>query len=448
VAYIARKYAEAGEFGKLRKEVPLPGGILRFPGLRGLQQAIGSAAALYERLQPAPCVLEKLIRALALDAHCARSVLREDVRNMLSVMSALPILCYHNVALAPPEARFKLLYVSPDKFERQLWTLRRLGLRGVSMGEGIARLRNGSARGRVAFTFDDGYADTLTAAAPLMKRYGFGATSYIVSGALGTYNRWDAQYLQETKPLMSRQLSWPVTVIGLIGLAVGALGNDWRQRWLIAVGAVPMLGIGLLAAFWFPRYLLFTLPPLIVASASGWRGLALRAGRFRHAVQFGVLAVCVGFMGRQSALIILEPAAARWSPLDRFQYFEGWPSGYGYPEAAKFVLDTPGAPSTIYSLDGHSAYQLLTYLPAAWIGRVKPVFYGRDGEVLRSEDARLENLLGRMPVWIIVSEQLLQGYLDSSFGRISNHQINLRGIAAFDKPGSRSRLAIYEVARR
>jgi peptidoglycan/xylan/chitin deacetylase (PgdA/CDA1 family) len=120
-------------------------------------------------------------------------------------MLTLPILCYHNVALAPPAARFKLLYVSPDKFERQLWTLRRLGLRGVSMGEGIERLRNGTVRGCVALTFDDGYADTLTAAAPLMKRYGFGATCYVVSGALGTYNRWDAQYLQETKPLMSHQ---------------------------------------------------------------------------------------------------------------------------------------------------------------------------------------------------------------------------------------------------
>jgi peptidoglycan/xylan/chitin deacetylase (PgdA/CDA1 family) len=124
---------------------------------------------------------------------------------MLSIMSALPILCYHNVAFAPPAARFKLLYVSPDKFERQLWTLCRLGLRGVSTGEGIARLREGTARGCVAFTFDDGYADTLTAAAPLLKRYGFGATCYVVSGALGAYNRWDAHFLQETKPLMSRQ---------------------------------------------------------------------------------------------------------------------------------------------------------------------------------------------------------------------------------------------------
>ncbi len=109
------------------------------------------------------------------------------------------------MAFAPREARFKLLYVSPDKFERQLWMLRRLGLRGVTMGEGIARLRDGTARGCVAFTFDDGYADTLTAAAPLLKRYGFRATCYVVSGALGAHNRWDAQYLQETKPLMSRQ---------------------------------------------------------------------------------------------------------------------------------------------------------------------------------------------------------------------------------------------------
>jgi Dolichyl-phosphate-mannose-protein mannosyltransferase len=247
---------------------------------------------------------------------------------------------------------------------------------------------------------------------------------------------------------ITAQLSWPVTVIGLIGLAAGALGNDWRQRWLIAVGAVPMLGIGFLAAFWFPRYLLFTLPPLVVAAGSGWQGLALRAGRLRQPVQIGVLAVCVGFMGHQSVLIILDPAAARWSPLDRFQYFEGWSSGYGYPEAAKFVLDSPDAPLMIYSLDGHSAYQLLTYLPAAWIGRVRPIFYGNDGELLQSEDARLENLFSRTPVWIIISEQLLQGYMDSSFGRRHSDQINLRQIAEFDKPGSHARLAIYAVSRR
>ncbi len=247
---------------------------------------------------------------------------------------------------------------------------------------------------------------------------------------------------------LTAQLSWPVTVIGLIGLAAGAILNDWRQRWLIAVGAVPMLAIGLLAEFWFSRYLLFTLPPLIVGAVSGWRSLSLRARRFRRPVEFGVLAICVGFMGHQSALITLDPAAASWSALDRLQYFEGWSSGYGYPEAGKFILEARDAPLIIYSLDGHSAYQLRTYLPAEWGSRVRPIFYGQDGKALLSEEARLENLLSRTPAWIIVSEQLLHGYLDSTLGRQNADQINLRQIAEFDKPGSHTRLAIYAVTRR
>jgi hypothetical protein len=246
---------------------------------------------------------------------------------------------------------------------------------------------------------------------------------------------------------LTAQLSWPVTVIGLIGLVAGALLNDWRHRWLLVVGAAPMLGIGLFAEFWYPRYLLFTLPPLIIAAVSGWRSLSLRIRRFRQPVEFGVLAVCAGFMGHQSALIIFDPIAARWSALDRFQYFEGWSSGYGYPEAAKFVLAAPDMPLMIYSLDGHSAYQLRTYLPAEWANRVTPIFYGQDGKALPGEEARLENLLSRAPVWIIIPEQLLQRYLDSSFGHLNLAQIKLRQIAKFDKPGSRAQLAIYQATR-
>jgi 4-amino-4-deoxy-L-arabinose transferase-like glycosyltransferase len=247
---------------------------------------------------------------------------------------------------------------------------------------------------------------------------------------------------------LSTQLSWAVTAIGLVGLVAGALLNDWRKRWLIMVGLLPMLCIGLLARFWFPRYLLFTIPPLIVAAVSGWRSLSLLAGRFRLPVQWGVLAVCVGFMGRQSALIILDPLAAKWSPLDRFQYIEGAGAGYGYPEAAQFLLDATNAPVVIYSLDGHSAYQLLAYLPASWTRRVKPIFYGPDGKELRSADARLECLANHAPAWIIINEGLLQHYLDSTFGRANIDQINLGRIAIFDKPGSRARLAIYDVTRR
>lgn len=246
---------------------------------------------------------------------------------------------------------------------------------------------------------------------------------------------------------LTAQLSWPVTVIGLIGVAASALLNDWRERWLIVMGVLPMFAIGVLAHFWFSRYLLFTLPPLIVCAVSGWRSLALHAGTIRRPLEFGALAICVGFMGHQSALLIFDPLSADWSRVDRFQYFEAPGSGFGYPQAAKFVRESPATPQMIYSLDGYSAYQLLTYLPANWHARVKPVSYGGDGGLLRSDAARLGNLLSRTPVWIIVPEQLLQDDLESSFGRLQPGQINLHQVAAFDKPGLRSRLAIYELVR-
>jgi peptidoglycan/xylan/chitin deacetylase (PgdA/CDA1 family) len=118
-------------------------------------------------------------------------------------MSRMPILCYHNIGRPPSGSRFGLLYVSPEQLERQLWTLRRLGLRGVSAGEGVEHLES-KAKGRfVVLTFDDGYADTLTEALPLLKQYGCTATCYLVSDAIGGYNTWDAGFLQEKKQLMS-----------------------------------------------------------------------------------------------------------------------------------------------------------------------------------------------------------------------------------------------------
>lgn len=247
---------------------------------------------------------------------------------------------------------------------------------------------------------------------------------------------------------LAAQLSWTVTGIGGVGVLASALLGDWRQRWLICVAAIPMLGIGLLAGFWFPRYLLFTLPALLVSAVCGWQTLAMRAGRLASSVRYGVVIICGVIMAHQSALIIWDPVLARWSPVDRFQYFEGWSSGYGYPQAAQFLLESSRPPSIVYSLDGHSAYQLQTYLPAQWIDRVKPISYGSHGEPLPTPEARLANILDTGSAWILVAEPLLQGYLNATFPQSFSKMVELHEIAAFDKPGARVRLAIYAVNRR
>jgi peptidoglycan/xylan/chitin deacetylase (PgdA/CDA1 family) len=84
-------------------------------------------------------------------------------------MSAIPTLCYHNVALTPATSRLKLLYVSPAQFERQLWTMRRLGLQSVTVREGLRLLESSAAGRSVIPTFDDRYADTHTEALRLLR---------------------------------------------------------------------------------------------------------------------------------------------------------------------------------------------------------------------------------------------------------------------------------------
>ncbi len=118
-------------------------------------------------------------------------------------MSRLKIFNYHNVAVPPQGARMRKLYVTPLMFEQQCRMLRRLGLRGVTLSEGMAALKNGTSNRCVVLTFDDGYADNLINAAPILKQFGFHATCYVVSGRIGAHNAWDAETLAVEKPLMN-----------------------------------------------------------------------------------------------------------------------------------------------------------------------------------------------------------------------------------------------------
>jgi peptidoglycan/xylan/chitin deacetylase (PgdA/CDA1 family) len=115
----------------------------------------------------------------------------------------LAILNYHNIAPVPVGMRMPQLYVAPEQFAQQLWWLRRLGLVGVTLSDGVRRLSEGDSARCVALTFDDGYADNLLNAAPILQEYGFSATCFVVSGQIGSYNAWDAEQLGGRKPLMT-----------------------------------------------------------------------------------------------------------------------------------------------------------------------------------------------------------------------------------------------------
>lgn len=78
--------------------------------------------------------------------------------------------------------------VTPERLDRQLTWLRRRGLRGVSMA---ALLAEPTRTDLVGLTFDDGYADFLDHALPVLREHDFGATLFVLPGRLGGDNAWD-----------------------------------------------------------------------------------------------------------------------------------------------------------------------------------------------------------------------------------------------------------------
>jgi peptidoglycan/xylan/chitin deacetylase (PgdA/CDA1 family) len=90
------------------------------------------------------------------------------------------VLLYHRVA----ELEFDPweVAVSPGTFESQLAMLSRR-FKAVSLGRLRADLVAGRLEPRtVAVSFDDGYADNLTVAKPLLERFGVPATVFVVTG--------------------------------------------------------------------------------------------------------------------------------------------------------------------------------------------------------------------------------------------------------------------------
>jgi len=120
-------------------------------------------------------------------------------------VNIIPILMYHNIDKAPKGIGFRELYVSPPQFICQMFILKMLGLRGVSMTEAVPYL-TGQKDGKIAaLTFDDGYCDNLLNAAPILDHFGFTATCYVVSSSIGRTNQWDSNVNNAIKPVMNTE---------------------------------------------------------------------------------------------------------------------------------------------------------------------------------------------------------------------------------------------------
>jgi len=106
--------------------------------------------------------------------------------------ATLPVLLYHHVGPRQPGA-YPFLTLSYAKFERQMRWLRQRGYTAIRSADWISWKRGAGALPRkpVLITFDDGYADLVQYALPVLKDYGLTATIFIPTRCIGKTNEWD-----------------------------------------------------------------------------------------------------------------------------------------------------------------------------------------------------------------------------------------------------------------
>lgn len=130
-------------------------------------------------------------------------------------MSRAPILCYHRIADLSSQDELWPYSVSPRAFARQVAFLAGRGYQAVPLSLTAQDKGNRSQR-TVMLTFDDGYLDVIHEVWPVLRRYRYQATIFLVSEWL--------LHLSPRAPAPVLSLSQAVE-LQRSGLSVGAHGR-------------------------------------------------------------------------------------------------------------------------------------------------------------------------------------------------------------------------------
>jgi peptidoglycan/xylan/chitin deacetylase (PgdA/CDA1 family) len=115
-------------------------------------------------------------------------------------VASVPILMYHYISVPPTGSdRYRLsLSVTPGNFDAQMAYLKQAGYHAVTLYDLYDFLTQGKMLPDkpIILTFDDGYTDAFTQATPILQKYGFVGTFFVLTGPAdeggsGEHLTWD-----------------------------------------------------------------------------------------------------------------------------------------------------------------------------------------------------------------------------------------------------------------
>jgi peptidoglycan/xylan/chitin deacetylase (PgdA/CDA1 family) len=145
----------------------------------------------------------------------------------------VPILMYHYVRVNP-DPRDQLgfgLSVTPANFAQQMDALAAAGIQPITVADlaGAVLGQNGLPARPVVLTFDDGYADFYTNAAPILRAHGFPAAVYVITGKAGSFGYLTWEQIEDLDHSGFTMAAHTVNHVPLDQQAPGALAHEIRH---------------------------------------------------------------------------------------------------------------------------------------------------------------------------------------------------------------------------
>jgi hypothetical protein len=247
-------------------------------------------------------------------------------------------------------------------------------------------------------------------------------------------------------------LTVPLVVAALLAVVVACKAADRKALFLASVCTMLIVCPLLATATIFPRYFVWVSSPLLVCvamlivRASDAVAVRLKFGRIAAWVTTAALFLLVSFQAFPlDYAFVVDCSRASLPAVDRSQYVESWPSGYGVEKAAEFIAsEAKQAPEGVYVVcpqyGGNSHFGLQTLL-----AREKAITVEYSPLHGDADFAQLRQWRSAKPVYVVFDQPLLSENPEEQFD-LRRLETDATQARVYRKPVTGRSIAVYRVA--
>lgn len=149
-------------------------------------------------------------------------------------------------------------------------------------------------------------------------------------------------------------LTWPILLLALAGFIWMWLKKEnWRQStWLFLICALPLFIQSVFAKVFTPRYILFTIWPLIIVAAY-FLEVIIKKLKIKNSLQALLLFLIVIPSFYYNYLLLINPERAPLPRNIRSGHLEEWTAGQGIKEIADFVKEKAKEKNVLVGTEGY-----------------------------------------------------------------------------------------------